>query len=209
MDSSTELWPSITLRRRGSSRRAGRGRRFADHDAVDGHVVLGAAVTEAARGLRGEGEQGADRGAGAAPGAELEDLAEEDEGGDDGGRLEVERDVRVAAPERLRNGAGEEDGEEAVEVSGAGAGGDQREHVEPSCPDRGPAALEEGKAAPEDDGRGERELYPWQRAGRAAWWTGMPGSMSPMARASRRPRTPRLTDMRARFTVRLLFTGRS
>jgi len=84
MDSSTELWPSITLPSTGIFSAGPDAEAIADHDAVDGHVVLGAAVTEAARGLRGEGEQGADRGAGAAPGAELEDLAEEDEGGDDG-----------------------------------------------------------------------------------------------------------------------------
>src|SRR5262249_19583292 len=57
---------------------------IADHDVVDRYVVLDAAVAEAARRLRREGEQRADRGARAAPRAELEDLAEQDEGGDDG-----------------------------------------------------------------------------------------------------------------------------
>ena len=67
----------------------------ADLDLVEGDVLFGAVVADAARGLGGEVEQGLDGAGGRLAGAELEDLAEQDEGGDDGGGLEVHVDGAV------------------------------------------------------------------------------------------------------------------
>ena len=55
-----------------------------------------------ARGLRAQIEQGADGGAGAAAGAEFQDLAEQDECGDGGGGFEVDVGVSAHAREASR-----------------------------------------------------------------------------------------------------------
>ena len=59
-----------------------------------------------------------------------------------------------------------QDGRHAVEVGGAGAQGDEGEHVEAAVHQGSPAAPEEGKSAPEDDGGGQEELDPAQGARR-------------------------------------------
>ena len=92
-----------------------------DHDAVDRHllagpdaeavahpdllerdVLLAAVLDEPPGRLRGEAEQGLDGARGLAPGPQLQHLPEQHQRGDDGGGLEVHRDV----PMWSRNEAG-------------------------------------------------------------------------------------------------------
>ena len=102
----------------------------ADVDLVEGDVLLAAVVLQSPRDLRREAQQGLDRARRLVPGAELEHLPQEHQRRDHRRRLEVDRDRAVVAAERGRKEPGEEVGDDAVEVGGAGADGDQREHVE-------------------------------------------------------------------------------
>ena len=101
-----------------------------DPDLLERDVLLAAVLAEPPGRLRGEAEQGLDRARGLAPGPQLEHLAEQHERGDDGGGLEVDRDVPDVVAERGREDAGEERRHHAVDVRRAGAERDQREHVE-------------------------------------------------------------------------------
>lgn len=58
-------------------------------DVCDGHVLF-LAIGDAVGGFRGEAEERLDRLAGAVAGAGFEEMAEQDEHGDDGGGFEVE-----------------------------------------------------------------------------------------------------------------------
>ena len=75
-----------------------------DLDLVEGDLLLGAVGCEPVRGLRGQVEQRLDGTRGLFPGAQLQDLAEQDQGGDDGGGLEV----HVDGPSMSRNDFGED-----------------------------------------------------------------------------------------------------
>ena len=146
-----------------------------EHDAVDRHLVAGRTrrtsptATSASgtssvvpsggdpqRRLRREVEQGADGAAGPLAGAQLQDLAEEDQGRDHGRRLEVERHEPVAS----RIAAGRRrarDGDDAVEERRAGAERDQREHVEVAgggaTPSRARRTASRTRAPPESRAR--------------------------------------------------------
>ena len=102
----------------------------ADRDRVERHLLVGAVGVDAARGLRREIEQRADRAGGLLARAQLQHLAEQHQHGDDGGRLEIDRDRAVRAAEGRREQAGRERRDDAVEPGHAGAHGDQGEHVE-------------------------------------------------------------------------------
>jgi hypothetical protein len=115
---------------------------------------------DAVGGGGGEVHQGADGGVGAGVGALFEDLSEEDDGRDEGGGLEVERHAVGVGVERGGEFRAEDDGGDAVEVSGTGAGHGEREHVRIALAEGfGPAADEE-PAGPEKDGGGQGELEP-------------------------------------------------
>ena len=114
-------------------------------------------------------EQGANGAAAPLAGAQLEHLAEEDQRGDHRGRLEIDRHAcRDGSASRRGRRRGSEDGDDAVEERRAGADRDQREHVEVAGPDRGGAAREERRAAPEH--RRNRKRRTADIAGR--WATG-------------------------------------
>ena len=66
----------------------------ADRDPRERDVLLDAVVADAAGGRRGQAEERADRGAGAAAGAQLEHLADQDQRDDRRRRLEVDGDLR-------------------------------------------------------------------------------------------------------------------
>ena len=63
----------------------------ADLEAVDLNLVVGAVVADATRGFRRQFEQRLDRAGRRLAGAQLQHLAEQDEHGDDGGGLEIDR----------------------------------------------------------------------------------------------------------------------
>ena len=98
--------------------------------------------------------------------AELEDLAEEDERGDDGRGLEVQADAAVLLAERGREELRRQRGHRAVEIRRAHADPDEREHVEIPAPERRPHALEERPSTPEDHRRGQAELHEGQEMSR-------------------------------------------
>ena len=74
----------------------------AGRDRIDRHVALVAARQDAVRDLRREIEQRADRAGGALARLQLQHLAEQHQHGDDGGRLEIDRDRAVVTVELMR-----------------------------------------------------------------------------------------------------------
>ena len=129
------------------------------------HLGLGAVGGDAARGLRGEIEQRADRLAGCRARAQFEHLAEQHERDDDACRFVIDRHHAVHV-ERRGEQPWRERRDQTVEERSADADRDQREHVEMTRLERRPAAHEERRARPQHDRRGERELQP-RRACRA------------------------------------------
>ena len=110
------------------------------------------------------------RAPGSGAGPQLENLPEQDQHGDDRGRLEVNRNHAMAGSEGLGKEAGRQGRHHAVKISNSGSQADQGEHVEAAVDDRTPAALEERPAAVKDDGRGEHELNEaHETAGRPAF----------------------------------------
>ena len=167
-------------------------------DAVDGHLLPGADAEPVARldvrqrdiffravipeppgGLRGQAQERLDRTTGLAPGAELEHLAEEDEGRDHRRRLEVDRRLAAVAPEGVREDVRKERRDHTVAVGRADADGDEGEHVEAAVDEGGPAALEERPAAPEDHWGGQSELDPGETDARRGHATPAPPGSSP------------------------------
>ena len=132
----------------------------ADLQAVDLDFMVGAVVADAARGFRRQFEQRLDRAGRRLAGAQLQHLAEQHQHGDDGGRLEIDRDRAAMAAKGRRKNLRREGADQAVEPGHAGAHRDQREHVEIARHQRLPAAHEERPACPNDDGRGEHKLDP-------------------------------------------------
>ena len=119
-----------------------------------------AAVGLDARGLaRRQVEQCAQRSAGLLPGAQLEHLAQQYQRDDRGGRFEVQA-RRVAVAERVRNGRREQHREYAEAVGHGDTQRNQGEHVETAPAQRMPAPLQQRRAAPGDDRRGQRQLQP-------------------------------------------------
>jgi len=78
----------------------------ARHDRFERDVLLGAVVTDKAGVFRREIEQRADGAAGLRSRAQFEDLAEQHQGDDDRGRLEIERDFSFGRAEGSREDPG-------------------------------------------------------------------------------------------------------
>ena len=97
---------------------------------------------------------------------QLEHLAQQHEGDDDRGRLEVAPDLAVVPAEGGREDAGHEDGGQAVEPGDAGADADEGEHVQAAGAEAQPHPLKEGPAPPQHDGGRQQELDPTERDGR-------------------------------------------
>ena len=116
-------------------------------------------VANHARGFRRQAKQVFDRHARAAAGPQLEYLAEQHEHSDDGSGIEIRLNGAVHAEafgKDLRN----HDGGGAVEIRGADAEPDQREHVRAAIHERLPRAFEERPSGPPDHRRGEEEADP-------------------------------------------------
>jgi hypothetical protein len=129
------------------------------------HVLLVAVGTEAVSGLGREVHQGADGGIGARVGALLDDLAEQDDSGDESGGLEIQRHAVVGLVFGWEERP-EEDGRSAVEICRARAGDGEREHVGVALADGFPPAPDEGCAGPEEHRGGQDELQPAAHARR-------------------------------------------
>ncbi len=93
------------------------------------HVALRSIVGDATCRGCGHAEQPLERGGGLAAGAQLEHLAEQDQGHDHGGCFEVHRDLSVGSTKRGRERAGGDDCDDAVAESHRDPEPDQREHV--------------------------------------------------------------------------------
>jgi hypothetical protein len=137
-------------------------------DAGERDVLLAAVGSQPPRRRGREAEQGADRGAGALAGAQLDHLPEQHERDDPGGGLEVDGHRAAVGAEAVREQARRDRRQRAVQEGCAGAERDQREHVEPPAREGARPAREEGPAAPQDHGRGQPELEPGERARRQA-----------------------------------------
>ena len=132
----------------------------ADGDQIERDFLFAAVVLQAPRGFGREVEERADGAGGLLARTQFQNLAEQHQHGDDGGRLEIDRDGAAMAAERRRENAGREQADDAVDPGDAGAERDQREHVEIARLQRLRAAHEERPAGPEDDRRRQHELDP-------------------------------------------------
>ena len=133
---------------------------LADGDLIERKVVLAAIGFDDARHLGREIEQGADGAGGLATGAKLHDLTGQDENDDGGGGLEIDGRLTVHAAQGVRKERWPEGCERAVEVADADTHADQGEHIGAAEFDGRDGALKERKCSPENDRRGEQELYP-------------------------------------------------
>ena len=165
IDSSTVLRPSSTTPSTGIFSPGRTRRRSPTCDLLERHLLVGAVVAHAARGLRREAEQGLDRAAGALARPDLEHLAEQDQRRDHRRGLEIDVDLALGPAEGGREDPGRERRDHAVEIGRADAEPDQRPHVGAAVAERRPAALEDRPAGPEHDRRRQRELQPVRRAG--------------------------------------------
>ena len=137
---------------------------IADTNIAKRHIALGFVRIDAMRRLRRKPEQGPDRGAGAAPRAQLQHLAEQHKHNDDGSRLEIHGNVPAHA-EGVRKEIRCDRRDDAEAVRRADAERDQRKHVEVPARDGGPASREERPSSPQNDRRRQNQLYPGQGAG--------------------------------------------
>ena len=96
--------------------------------------------------------QRANGGPGAAAGAELQNLAEQNEGDDCGSGFEVNCRPAAHLAKRRWKDSGNNRRNEAVEIGHAGAHGNQREHIRGSVHHRRPAPLKERPTTPQHHG---------------------------------------------------------
>jgi len=120
---------------------------IADLNCFKQYVFVAAVGSDTPRGFRREIEQSANGVAGLLACAQLQDLAEENKHGDDGGSLVINRNDAVL-PQILREQPGRKGRGKAVEIGGADAERDQAEHVQRTIVHRRPAASEEWPARP-------------------------------------------------------------
>ncbi len=106
IDSSTVLRPSCTTPSTGIWSPGRTRSRSPTATVLERHLLVRAVVAHAARGLRGKAQQRLDRAAGALAGADLEHLAEQDQGRDHRRRLEIDVDLAVRPAEGGREDAG-------------------------------------------------------------------------------------------------------
>jgi hypothetical protein len=89
-------------------------------------------------------------------------LTKKNKSGNRRGSFEVDVGVPTHTAERLGENPGRDCGDYAVDIGDAGTEADQCEHVRTAIDQRGPEALKEWQAAPENDWRSQRELDPGQ-----------------------------------------------
>jgi hypothetical protein len=132
----------------------------ADLEAVDLDLMVGAVVVDKTGGFRRQLEQRPDRSGRRLARAQFQNLAKQDEHGDNSGGLEVDRDRAVMPAKSRGENIGRDGAGQAVDIGHAGAHRDQGEHVEIARRQRLPTAHEERPAGPQHDRGGEHQLYP-------------------------------------------------
>src|SRR5580693_10758944 len=93
-------------------------------------------------------------------GSQLQHLTEQNECSDHGCGFKINWRAAVYPAEGDWKNLREDRRHEAVEIGGAGAEADQREHVRAAVNQRGPKTLKEWPAAPQDDRGRENEFNP-------------------------------------------------
>jgi hypothetical protein len=131
-----------------------------DGDHVERDVLVAAVVTEPPRGLGRQIKQRPDGAGRLFAGAQLKNLAHQNQDGDDGRCLEIDRRAAVHPADRRREQSRRQHRDHAVDPGRADADGDQGEHVEAAVAEGSPAPLEERPAGPQHHGRRQRELDP-------------------------------------------------
>ncbi len=137
----------------------------ADLELIDRHIGFVPVGVEAVGNLGSEIEESTDGLVGAGVGALFDDLAEEDNGGDEGRAFEVEGDAVMGVHQARREVVTEEHGGDRIKVGRAGAGHGEREHVGVALDDGLPPPADKERAATKKDGGGEDELQPTRYEG--------------------------------------------
>ena len=132
----------------------------ADLQAIDRNLMVGAILVDNTGGFRRQLEQRLDRSGRRLAGAEFEDLAKQDEDGDNSGGLEVDRNRAVIPAKSRRKNIGQEGTDQAVDIGHARAHRDQGEHIEIAAHQRLPAAHEKRPPRPQHDRGSKHQLNP-------------------------------------------------
>ena len=127
---------------------------------IDLNLVVGAIISDPASGFGRQFQKGLDRAGRCLACAELKDLAEKNQDGDNRGSFEVNRDGSAVPTEACREAFRGEGSDYAVEVGNARAHRDQRKHVEIAREQRLPRPHEERPTRPDHDRRGKHQLDP-------------------------------------------------
>ena len=130
----------------------------ADVDHIQGNIRLTAIGGDAPGLARGKVQERADRPAGALPRPQFQNLAEEHQDDDHGGRLEINGDRAAWPAKGRRKDAGSERRRHAIDPRHADAQRNQREHVEAAADQRSPAADKERPACPYHHRRRQEHL---------------------------------------------------
>jgi len=123
------------------------------------HIFFRSIRGQAARRLGRQPQQCANGRGGLRARLQLQQLAEQRQRDDDGGRFEIHANAAVFV-ERVREHARRQRRDDAVAKRRADADADQGPHVEVARPQRLPAAHEEGPTRPQDHGCTQCELDP-------------------------------------------------
>ena len=126
----------------------------------EAYVLIRAISFDPPRYLWREVEQSFDRATRLLSRPQLQHLAEQHEHGNHRGRFEIDRDGTVSPAHGRWKHVRRYGADDAVDPGHACAHGNEREHIEVACPERGPATLEEWPPCPQNDRRCESELNP-------------------------------------------------
>ena len=132
----------------------------ADHHGVERHLFLGAVFAQSPRKVGGESQQFPDRLAGLAHGPQLQHVAQDDQCHDDCRCFEISAHSAVVLAEFGREQVGQENRNQAEQISESHAQTDQRIHVERAVRQRQPELAQDRPADPPHHGSAEHELDP-------------------------------------------------
>ena len=127
---------------------------------IQGDIFLGAVFLEAPGSFGGQAQKSLDGLAGLSPGLELQHLAHEHQGDNEGRGLEIDRHFPGLTPEGGGEDAGKELGYDAIDVGYGHAQADEGEHVQAAVDDGFNPPDQKGPAAPEDHRRSQAQLHP-------------------------------------------------
>src|SRR5258708_448392 len=99
-------------------------------DMTEWDLFVRAIRTYAPRGFRIQVEQSFDGGAGLAARTQLQYLSQQNQGDYDGRGFKINFRLPAVVAERFRKEGGRKSSDDTVEICGAGAHGDEREHIQ-------------------------------------------------------------------------------